>query len=168
MQPIADTPEFHKFRDTYKSRLPQKDCKQHELVQLTDYDGFMMLASAPANPIQSGTPPRSLDENGTNTYLWVINEVGIPYIIDRPLATLNNQAPKHTNLTGGKAAYIGGELWFTNEKQLFLSGGSGRYPPRSAAQLTSAVKVFQSYQYGVTSLGWDYETDRAKRVYDGD
>lgn len=168
MQPIADTSEIEKFRETYESRPPQKDCQQRELVQLTDSDGLVMLHQAPATQMQHGRPPRSLAENGTRRYLWVIDDSGIPYVVERPLRSLGDCPPKHTNLTGGKAAYVGGELWFTNENRLFLSGGSGRYPPRNPAQLIGAAKVFESYQYEVTSLGWDYEINSAKRIYDGD
>ena len=70
---------------------------------------------------------------------------------------------KHTNLTGGGEAYLGGELWFTSETSLYLSGGSGRYPPRDATQLEEATEVFRSFGYEVISLGWDHEARRALR-----
>ena len=168
MEYTADTPEFERFRKSYDRQPPQLQCSDHELVQLAGQDGLNMLRRAPAGQIQPGSPPRSLEEKGNNTYLWVICDSGIPHIIERPLKGLDNRPPKHTNLTGGGKAYVGGELWFTDDRQLFLSGGSGRYPPRNEDELSDAANVFQSYQYQVTSLGWDYEYDRAKRIYDGD
>ncbi len=110
-----------------------------------------------------GTPPRSRDEP-PNGYLWAIDDTGIPYILEAPLPALNGNRPKHTNLTAGGPAYIGGELWFSDARSLFLSGGSGRYPPRNAEQLSNAVRVFEFYGYGVTSLGWDTDSDTAQRL----
>ena len=168
MQLFADTPKLETFRARYESQPPQRDCQQHELVQLANIDGVIMLQQAPASQVQLGRPSRSVVERGVNTYLWVIDDSGIPYIIEHPLPCLGGVPPKHTNLTGGKGAYAGGEMWFASEERLFLSGGSGRYPPRSEDQLTDATKVFESYQYEVTSLGWDAETGYTKRIYDGD
>ena len=64
-------------------------------------------------------------------------------------------APKHTNLTGGDKAYLGGEVWFESDTALYISGGSGRYPPQNPDQLDEAVRVFESFGYRVASLGWD-------------
>ncbi len=96
-----------------------------------------------------------------------MDDMGIPYIIEQPLPYLGNLVPKHTNLTGGANAYLGGEVWFLNSNSLFLSGGSGRYPPLHEQQLDDAADVFESYGYSVTSLGWDSEAGFANRVYHG-
>lgn len=71
--------------------------------------------------------------------------------------------PKHTNLTGGGQAYLGGELWFTSATSIYLSGGSGRYPPLDATQLEEATEVFRSFGYEALSLGWDYDLQRPIR-----
>ena len=63
-------------------------------------------------------------------YVWVIDATGIPFILERGLCALKGRSPKHSNLTGGKPASMGGELWFRTESSLYLSGGSGRYRPR--------------------------------------
>ncbi len=78
--------------------------------------------------------------------------------------TLGNREPKHTNLTAGGEAYIGGELWFRNHQSIYLSGGSGRYPARTEQHLADAVKVFEGYGYDVQSLGWNREMNKAKRT----
>ena len=93
--------------------------------------------------------------------------IGIPYVLEAPLPFLNGKLPKHTNLTLGGRAYLGGELWFSDRSSLFLSGGSGRYPPIDAGQLDDAAQVFEYYGYRVNSLGWDDDTDRAERVLKG-
>ena len=72
------------------------------------------------------------------------------------IVSIGDILPKHSNLTGSGEAYLGGELWFTSASSLYVSGGSGRYPPLNAAQLEEAVEVFESFGYEVTSLGWDH------------
>ena len=108
-------------------------------------------------------PPRRRDDS-TYRYLWAIDDTGIPYVREVPLRALDGELPKHTNLTAGGLAYVAGELWFSDESSLFLSGGSGRYPPRSAHHLDDAVRVFEFYGYGVMSLGWDTDNDMARRL----
>ena len=78
--------------------------------------------------------------------------------------------PKHTNLTGGGEAYVGGELWFASNDSLYVSGGSGRYPPIDSRQLEQAVGVFRHYGYEARSLGWDHAPvpgGSPKRIWEG-
>ena len=102
-----------------------------------------------------GVPPKQRNSATTHLYLWVIDLAGIPYILERALPELGGKLPKHTNLTGGKPASIGGEFWFRTQASLFLSGKSGRYGPRNEQQLADAVTVFEDYGYEVLSLGWE-------------
>ena len=132
-------------------------------MQLTPSGGFSLLPVAPAQNVVLGYPPKAR-QGSLNRYLWVINYAGIPFIQEISIPALNGQMPKHTNLTGGRPAYIGGELWFETCARVFVSGGSGRYPPDGARQLADAVGVFESYRYTVTSLGWNAEIDKARRV----
>ena len=93
----------------------------------------------------------------------MIDYRGIPYLIESPMAILDFHCPKHTNLTGGKSAYIGGELWFSDANSIYVSGGSGRFHPLNEQQLDAAIGVFSSFKYTVKSLGWNRETDLAMR-----
>lgn len=77
---------------------------------------------------------------------------------------LDGNVPKHTNLTGGNPAYIGGQLWFSDTRHMLVSGGSGRFPPLDEEQLTAAITVFSSFEYKVTSLGWDEHGARRTRA----
>ena len=126
----------------------------HEGLQLGCEHGLRFLAPAPASGVQFGQPPRSREDSGSNRYLWLIDDEGIPYLIEAPLDVLGGNLPKHSNLTGARDAYIAGELWFDTERSVFVSGGSGRYGPTCEEQLFDAAEVFGSLSYQVACLGW--------------
>ena len=135
-----------------------------ESVMIPPGNAVRFLPKAPVSDVEFGVPPRDTEDRGCNRYLWVIDTRGIPYLIERPMSVLGRKLPKHTNLTGGGPAYIGGELWFAGTRSMFVSGGSGRFPPLGEDQLSAAVAVFSSFSYVVTSLGWDSAAGRAMRV----
>lgn len=151
------------FRCRYLLRCPEKKSPpQNWKRQLASADGLRVLKHAPAQGVSLGTP-RSSRTDGKHCYLWVIDANGIPYIHESPIQAICGNLPKHTNLTGGGKAYLGGELWFETDSCLCVSGGSGRYPPIDSDQLDCAVRVFRDFGYDVTSLGWDAGTGKAKR-----
>ena len=153
--------ELVRFRERFSPRGPLISPEPYECMVLAS--SFSLLEYAPAQNVAWGDPPRTRRGSGLNRYLWVIDDVGIPFIKEIPIPTLNAQMPKHTNLTGGGPAYIGGELWFESEEHLFVSGSSGRYRPIDAGHLAAAVEVFEAYRYVVTSLGWDADARRPYR-----
>ena len=136
-----------------------------ENLQLTQQHGLRLLGPAPATDIMIGAPPTSRS-NSKYRYLWVIDEQGILHIIEEYLDVLDTTLPKHTNLTGGGNACIGGEMWFASNTSVYVSGGSGRYPPKDSRHLDAAVEVFGSLGYEVISLGWDEVTGFAKRHWE--
>ena len=151
------------FRRRYSLRRPEWEPPLQESQQLVPADGLRVLDRAPAQAVSLGTPPSSRTEPGANRYLWVIDANGIPHVREAPIPSIAGKLPKHTNLTGGGTAYLGGELWFESNSCLCVSGGSGRYPPIDGIQLDCAIQVFTDFGYDVTSLGWDEEADTAKR-----
>ena len=156
------------FRQRYTLRGPEKLSTTRESVAIDSNAGLQILNPAPASGIVFGTPPKSRSDSGSNRYLWVIDHRGIPYIRESSVPLLDSKLPKHTNLTGGGEAYIGGELWFANELAMFVSGGSGRYPPIDSDHLTAAVEIFAAYQYKVESPGWNCDTGQPRRVLGND
>ena len=58
---------------------------------------------------------------------------------------------------------MGGELWFERVDSLWVSGGSGRYGPASEVELADSCRVFESFGYSVSSLGWNSEHGAAVR-----
>lgn len=156
--------ELDAFRHRQRPRPPEFIRFCREALRLNPSDGLRLLGPAPAINFLPGNPPSSSTDPLANRYLWVIDRGGIPYIIESPVAALGYELPKHTNLTGGKDAYLGGEMWFASSIALYVSGGSGRYPPVDGNQLEEAIRVFHAFGYGVTSLGWDQSTGRPRRV----
>ena len=150
------------FRARYAPRASASLIKSGQAIPLIN-SGLRILGKAPASGVQTGKPPRGTDDEPTKRYLWVIDGRGIPYIREVKLSVLRNSLPKHTNLTAGGCAYIGGELWFGDYVSIYVSGGSGRYPPKNPQQLADAVGVFEYYGYKVTSLGWDYDNGWAAK-----
>jgi len=157
----SDQPEvLETYRARYESRPPQRaSATSNEDVHLSTSDGVEYLHVAPCEHSQHGEPPLERG-GGTNTHLWVIDEDGIPYILEQPAERIG-QSPKHTNLA--MRAHAGGELWFRDSKSITISGGSGRFPPRSAEELELIAEVFRSYEYKTQSLGWDAETQTPLR-----
>ena len=153
------------FRRRYALRSPNARLIRNpsEAERLDETNGVRFLELAPATGVGLGLPPLERGGATSNRYLWIIDTRGVPYIFEQPIPALNNAIPKHTNLTGGAEAYMGGELWFTSESSMYLSGGSGRYPPVSVRQLEEAASAFKSFGYEVMSLGWDAAYDEAKR-----
>lgn len=158
------TPVLDDFRKHYSPRESARPVDPPEAIPIEPGYGLAFLREAPASDVEFGYPPKNSDERGHNTYLWVIDSRGIPYLIESPLSVLDGKLPKHTNLTGGEPAYVGGELWFSGSTCMFVSGGSGRFPPQDEEQLDKAIDIFASFSYTVTSLGWNPETGRARRL----
>lgn len=160
------TPVLDKFRGSYTLRKPEKpDDHPRESKKIDSKDGLAFLRQAPASGVKFGNPQKIEDKDpARNTYLWVIDYRGIPYLIESCMAVLGNHRPKHTNLTGGKSAYIGGELWFSDANSIYVSGGSGRFHPLNERQLDDAIDVFSSFKYTVKSLGWNRGTGYARRI----
>ena len=154
------------FQRRYRLRDSLLKPEQHEIIRLSPGDGLRILDHAPARDVECGRPPKHKPERGRATYLWIIDKRGIPYIMECGIRVLGGNPPKHTNLSGGAQAYIGGQIWFESPAALWASGGSGRYPPIDSRQLELAVGVFRHYGYRVRSLGWDDATGEPKRYWE--
>lgn len=135
-----------------------------ELMRVEAADGLRLLNQCPPDgDFTVGRPRQHSGEDAVACYLWVVDERGIPSISEAPVDRIGAQNLHHTNLTGGGNASVGGELWFVARDEVYVSGGSGRYPPASEAHLDRAVGVFKAAGFRVKSLGWDQESGTAIR-----
>lgn len=156
--------EFRK-RNTLQEPTRQAPIKPRQWIRLTEDDGLEFLGAAPATKAKIGTRRYGTDDGGENTHLWIIDEEGVPYIIEAGEGEVDGELRKHTNITGGAKAFLGGEMWFETQSLVYITGGSGRYPPRDNNQLEGAKKVFESFGYETISFGWDNTQDEPSRFW---
>lgn len=139
---------------------------EDQLRELNAEDGVVFLNGAPFPRPLSGTPGYPQGK-----HLWVIVPGALPVILEtapnvRP-PPLSSGVAKHTNLTGGRPASCGGELWVdaVDAGMLYVNGGSGRYGPRTPEELADAVSAFESLGFRVESAGWSEDNDLPARVF---
>lgn len=139
---------------------------EDQLRKLTPDDGVLLLTSPPFPDPVPGRPGFA-----EGRHLWVILPEEVPVLLEtapcvRP-PPLQSGCAKHTNLTGGGPACCGGELWVDDVSPhlLYVNGKSGRYRPRSPAELADAMKVFEELGFQVVSAGWDEENDIPAQLF---
>lgn len=119
------------------------------LVEWKDGSGLAQPSAVP-----------SVEQNPPNVRLWVVRESDVVYADELSAfgQNLNSKMVKHTNLTGGQSAHCGGELVWIDNDTIVMNGASGRYAPRSKAEMDDVGKAFYGSGYIVYSLGFDVET----------
>ncbi|MDC8001139.1 hypothetical protein POV26_08825 [Aequorivita todarodis] len=87
-------------------------------------------------------------------YLWVIDDVSIKIIWEKTLNVLRGEElPKkmyvcHTNITGCKPAYIGGELHFCENGNIYVNFASDRYGrPETEEKKQMAIQYMKDCGY---------------------
>lgn len=149
--------ELNDFLARFPLQPPQRRLTDPEsdFIELLPEDGLRILGPAPAVEVVITKPPAK--KGDPDCYLWVIDSRGLPYILERAATSrLPPDRPvKHPNLTGGRPASCGGELWFVSNSAIWVNGCSGRYMPRSEDELDTAATLFRALGYEVTSFGWD-------------
>ena len=148
-------------------RLPPSEmiANDDQVKQMAAEHGLLEWVDGTA--AQKATPvPPLLDLHQTQAArLWVVREDDVVHAEEHCAfgAALESGVIKHTNLTGGKAAFSGGELLFLDAETVVVNGCSGRYGPRTEAELHQAVRAFAESGFGVWSMGFDEETNRPAR-----
>jgi hypothetical protein len=134
---VATKAAFDIFRTQYGPEWgPRLVRHPSECDQLDAQDG---LTELPDGDFPSTSPverlaPYSKDSLPVPLRLWVVRTDDVvhaeeicPFGAARPAGFI-----KHSNLTGGRPAFSGGEMMFIAADTLVVSGYSGRYGPRSA------------------------------------
>lgn len=153
------TQAFSAYRVAYTCSEP--DCSKiqspSEVRDVTGDAAVRILTPPPIASTAAGSPPIGSFSEGEGKHIWVITKEVIPYALESGELgkTIEGRGRlAHTNLTGGEAAYCGGEAWFSSPTKVFLTGGSGRYPPKSKEELQCVVDSFQNAGFEVHSAGW--------------
>lgn len=161
--------ELRQFVEKHEPRPPAKDADNTDQLRLlTHEDGVVKLGDGGAVEAlaQAACKPGTRD----GRCLWVIAAESVPSIVEvapNVRVPLTSGVAKHTNLTGGGLASCGGECWVDPSvaNRLWVTGGSGRYPPRSPEHLDDAVAVIRRLGYDVMCAGWSTDNDCAERVF---
>lgn len=160
--------EFNDVRSYIgEARLPRETATVDpaHFVQMTAADGLETIGqcSSPADEQaeQQGVP-RISTAMIENRRLWVVRVEDAVSAEERgPYGqTLPGGVIKHTNLTGGLAAYSGGELLYLGEGEIVINGCSGRYGPRSADEMRLIELAFAKLGFRVWSMGYDEDAGR--------
>jgi hypothetical protein len=145
------------FREKYPAQPPRLRAIKNndELRKLNLEEGVEEFDICLGAKAKKGDLPVSHPTN--NPYLWVIGKGNIPAILEASEIgkILESKVVKHTNLTGGKDAHCGGEVWFLEDDKIIISGSSGRYGPDNGEKLVDAARVFKEQGYQVAHLGMD-------------
>jgi len=88
-------------------------------------------------------------------FLWVIDERSIKIIREKTRNVKRSHKPTsvcHTNLTGGSKAYLGGEMFFGEDKKIYINNFSDRYGgEKTPAEKWEAAKRYFA-KVGYTNL----------------
>jgi hypothetical protein len=90
----------------------------------------------------------------SHTYLWVIDSEGLFIIIE---GTPNSEAERkcvcHTNITVGKPACRGGEMWFVDTGGIAINFNSGRYGFASSEEKQKVLAYLrQKVKYNIVEV----------------
>ncbi len=159
---------FGRLRDKFKCPIPAFMAlvqNVDELDRMDWRDGLKLLSDGPYVQTKAVSPASDhvLEvPAGLPLCLWVIREDDVVYAETSCEFGRNRSRGevKHTNLTGGRDAFGGGEMFELGNGILLLNGDSGRYRIRSEVALWSIFLAFVESGYGVWGLGWDHEGGR--------
>lgn len=158
------SPIFDQYREKFVARPPNLANQLHN-DEVSDLRANLEVQLFPLAPLPYEVRLSQDFADDGQKYLWLIGEADVPYSLEKGPLGLSTQRRKlsHTNLSGGSNAHCGGELWFADAERVVMNGGSGRYCPRSAAELECIADCMRLAGYKVVSCGWDDENKVPKR-----
>lgn len=163
--------QFDHYRQNFVIRTADLTRKQYddETTDLSANTDVYSLTIAPLECAEVGIPANQPKSSGSKMYLWLIKPDDVVCALEEGVTGQVTERKRlaHTNLCGANAAHCGGELWFRDGSAIWLTGGSSRFPPRDASELSMIVNAFRMSGYAVCSCGWDTENDIPARFFRG-
>ncbi len=152
---------FSEFRSKYKLKpCPEnRIANDDEKIQMTASQGLKTWVDGVEAPSYGNVP--KIQPRPKNAELWVVRSQDVVYAEEYCDfgKKLQTKMIKHSNLTGAKPAYCGGELIWIDETTIVITGRSGRYGPSSSSEMEAVAKSFRESGYAVWTLGYSDETD---------
>jgi hypothetical protein len=140
LKPVAEGEDFQlDFYDASKNDYP-KDC-----LYAFSFDEIVNEKNLAMQHKYTEIPERKM-------YLWVLKDNQIRMVPEKTPVKCKREHASHPNLTGGKEAIIGGELWFLKNAdgniEVHLNLDSGRYTARNVpSQFPEVMKLFECVGY---------------------
>jgi hypothetical protein len=157
---------FTKYRDAYQPDQPMNPAARRydgDADQMGPQDGLTCWVDGPVEspglvPEEKPQLPRQPD----GQRLWVVTKEHVLHALEACDFGAKREAgaAKHSNLTGGGRAFVGGELIFLNEATIAVTGSSGRYRLRSSGEMTAIERAFVESGYNVWSMGYNQDVNR--------
>ena len=163
---VRTTAAFDKYRAQYgPMRKPVESRINHpdDCAQLNSTNGLKELEDG---PVAHGVPvptssvcPLDFSMDMPDKHIWAVRAADVVYALENcPFGkTLDAGSIKHTNLTGGSSAFVGGELRFLMEGVIVVNGCSGRYPVRDDHEMRALGRAFLDSGHHVWCMGYDPE-----------
>lgn len=158
---------FNRLRATIGEARPpaRPDQDSQQSVQMSIADGLVLWGDGQKGASKRTTPtPPVLTTNfiGTKQSLWVVRADDVAHAPEHCQfgQALMSKVIKHTNLTGGRPAFAGGELLWLKDDTIAINGCSGRYGPRCEQEMNAVARAFSESGYDVWSMGWDEDANK--------
>lgn len=164
MNKILTTPAFDEYRNgrTPQNIHPDAPRYQGDTDAMSPNDGLETWEDGGHTSDTPAPAPPSFEGKPADARLWVIVDKEVlhaPEACDFGSAR-GAKCLKHSNLTGGKPAYAGGEFVFLDNSTVLLNGCSGRYRIVTQNDMEKIEKAFRKSGYRVWSMGWNDDINR--------
>ena len=157
---------FTKYRNAYRPDQPMNlEISRYggDADPMSAKDGLMFWVdgsvSGPGSaPVSKPELPRRPD----GTHLWVVTEEQVLHAPEICAFGTKRRAGtiKHSNLTAGGRAFVGGELVFLDKGTIAITGSSGRYRMRNGKEMAAIERAFVDSGYNVWSMGYNRDVNR--------
>ena len=158
---------FDDFRSRYPAKPlpPERVANQDQVKQMVAADGLMLWSAGKVDVVKGHQPatPTITPAQDASKHLWTVETNRVPYAPEQCAfgKTLESRVIKHSNLTGGGSAHCAGEMVKIDADSIVINGRSGRYGPKSGAEMEAIAKAFRASGYNVWSMGFDAEAATA-------
>jgi hypothetical protein len=131
--------------------------------QMAAEDGLESWVDGPiVDQMEEPAERPTFDGKPANQHLWIVTAEDVLHAPEVCVFGQQRGADlvKHSNLTGGSSAFVGGEVVFLDETSIAITGSSGRYRLRSSEEMKAIEIAFAESGYNVWSMGYNRDVNR--------
>lgn len=160
---LASFEKYRRANQPDQSMNPEAARYDGDADQMAPEDGLEQWIDGPVHEPQAEPAGRPVvEEKSQGQRIWVVTADDVRHAPEACAFGEKRGAgvTKHSNLTGGGSAFVGGEVVFLDEGSIVITGSSGRYRLRSGAELKAIETAFAESGYNVWSMGYNQDTNR--------